>query len=266
MYFSDRDSSSLDNRTILANAMETAAQNDVEKKYVDEYRKNIDKLNAEEQKLGELRAEIKNLSFAKGPRDTTKLKSLQDEATKTANRINVYDKKLLKLEAAKPLKDVIERERSKARKAQIEKGKESLERSRERSSKTVMRNKIKKVVKELDNYLRKGTKDKHVMEGLRGAVAEALEAVNMDTTDAESRVAKYDAKIAQATDPDVIAALTETRNRIAAQGDMMAAKLANLKAAYDEIKSSSLRMPTMKSSPTASKLSGTKSGTLLCAT
>lgn len=102
-----------------------------------------------------------------------------------------------------------------------------------------MRNKIKKVVKELDNYLRKGTKDKHVMEGLRGAVAEALEAVNMDTTDAESRVAKYDAKIAQATDPDVIAALTETRNRIAAQGDMMAAKLANLKAAYDEIKSSS---------------------------
>ena len=239
MYFSDRDSSSLDNRTILANAMETAAQNDVEKKYVDDYRKNIDKLNAEEQKLGELRAEIKKLSFAKGPRDTTKLKSLQDEATKTANRINVYDKKLLKLEAAKPLKDVIERERSKARKAQIEKGKESLERSRERSSKTVMRNKIKKVVKELDNYLRKGTKDKHVMEGLRGAVAEALEAVNMDTTDAESRVAKYDAKIAQATDPDVIAALTETRNRIAAQGDMMAAKLANLKAAYDEIKSSS---------------------------
>ena len=239
MYFSDRDSSSLDNRTILANAMETAAQNDVEKKYVDDYRKNIDKLNAEEQKLGELRAEIKKLSFAKGPRDTTKLKSLQDEATKTANRINVYDKKLLKLEAAKPLKDVIERERSKARKAQIEKGKESLERSRERSSKTVMRNKIKKVVKELDNYLRKGTKDKHVMEGLRGAVAEALEAVNMDTTDAESRVAKYDAKIAQTTDPDVIAALTETRNRIAAQGDMMAAKLANLKAAYDEIKSSS---------------------------
>lgn len=237
--YSDRDSSSLDNRTILANAMETAAQNDVEKKYVDDYRKNIDKLNAEEQKLGELRAEIKKLSFAKGPRDTTKLKSLQDEATKTANRINVYDKKLLKLEAAKPLKDVIERERSKARKAQIEKGKESLERSRERSSKTVMRNKIKKVVKELDNYLRKGTKDKHVMEGLRGAVAEALEAVNMDTTDAESRVAKYDAKIAQATDPDVIAALTETRNRIAAQGDMMAAKLANLKAAYDEIKSSS---------------------------
>lgn len=237
--YSDRDSSSLDNRTILANAMETAAQNDVEKKYVDDYRKNIDKLNAEEQKLGELRAEIKKLSFAKGPRDTTKLKSLQAEATKTANRINVYDKKLLKLEAAKPLKDVIERERSKARKAQIEKGKESLERSRERSSKTVMRNKIKKVVKELDNYLRKGTKDKHVMEGLRGAVAEALEAVNMDTTDAESRVAKYDAKIAQATDPNVIAALTETRNRIAAQGDMMAAKLANLKAAYDEIKSSS---------------------------
>lgn len=237
--YSDRDSSSLDNRTIIANAMETAAQNDVEKKYVDEYRKNIDKLNAEEQKLGELRAEIKKLSFAKGPRDTTKLKSLQAEATKTANRINVYDKKLLKLEAAKPLKDVIERERSKARKVQIEKGKESLERSRERSSKTVMRNKIKKVVKELDNYLRKGTKDKHVMEGLRGAVAEALEAVNMDTTDAESRVAKYDAKIAQATDPDVIAALTETRNRIAAQGDMTAAKLANLKAAYDEIKSSS---------------------------
>jgi len=71
-------------------------------------------MDKQSQKLSELRQEIKELSFAKGPRDKAKIRKLQDEAIKTANRIDLYDRQLLKLEAAKPLQNVLEREKKKA--------------------------------------------------------------------------------------------------------------------------------------------------------
>ncbi len=126
---------------------------------------------------------------------------------------------------------------------QMEEYKEAVRVSKERMSdqkkRTVMRNKIKKVVNELNQYLLNGTKDKHVMEGMQKAVAEALSIVNMDTVDADARVAKYDALIAEATDPDVIEALTATRDRIQSQGDRLADKLASLKSAYADVINSS---------------------------
>jgi pseudouridine kinase len=57
------------------------------------------------------------------------------------------------------------------------------------------------------------------MEELQVAVASALDVVNMDTVAADERIAKYNALIAKATNPDVIASLTETRDRIQNQGD-----------------------------------------------
>ena len=71
---------------------------------------------------------------------------------------------------------------------------------------------------------------------MKKAVAAALDAVNMDTVGAEERIAKYDDLIAKATDPDVIASLTETRDRIAKAGDRLADRIGKLKAAYDSIK------------------------------
>ena len=62
-------------REVLANAFESVAQNDVEKAKLKDYRENIDRLNAEEEKLMKLRAEIKELSFAKGARDISKIAS-----------------------------------------------------------------------------------------------------------------------------------------------------------------------------------------------
>ena len=97
---SDRKSAdeSFSNRALLANALESVAANDVERKKLAEYKTNIQKMNNESMKLTELKKEIKELSFSKGPRDNAKLKILQDEARKTANRINLYDKKLLDLD------------------------------------------------------------------------------------------------------------------------------------------------------------------------
>lgn len=133
--YQDRADESVSNRSLLANALESTVKDDKEKQKLREYREQIEHLDAEEQKLRELNGQIKELSFAKGKRDTKKISALRDEATKTANRINIYDKRLLRLEASKPLQDVLDREKKKAYKRAEQKGKEALAAYKEKATK-----------------------------------------------------------------------------------------------------------------------------------
>ena len=112
---------------------------------------------------------------------------------------------------------------------------ESRQKSIEGREKTAMRHKIKKVVSELNNLLLHGSKEKNVKLGLQKAVASALKTINMDTVNADERVAKYDKLIAKASDPVVIDSLTESRDRIKKQGDVLSDKLDALRKAYDDI-------------------------------
>jgi hypothetical protein len=257
---SDRKKDSVSNRALLANALESTVQNEFERKTLNEYKEELDRADALEKELAEIRAKKRELSFAKGPKDTKALNKLRDQEIKTINRIDIRDKKLLRLEATKPLKDIIHREREKAYKRAEKEGKEALAKYREKTAetqrellnrwqesrhkavegrnKTAMRHKIKSVVAELNKLLLRGTKDNHVMIGLQKAVASALDAVNMDTVGADERVAKYNALIAKEKNPDVIDSLTATRDRILSQGERIGEKLANLKNAYSEIKNS----------------------------
>lgn len=132
-HYKDRSADSVSNRSLLANALEGVAQNDIEKRKIQEYKSKVDLINAEEQKLQKLNGQIKELSFSKGPRDSKKIHELQHEAKKTANRINIYDKQLLNLEASKPLQNVLNREKAKAYKRAEQKGKEALADYRERA-------------------------------------------------------------------------------------------------------------------------------------
>ena len=263
--YSDRDPDAVSTRNLLANSLESAAQNDIERNKLRLYKEKIDLIEAEEKKLTDLRAEIKELSFAKGPRDTARIRSLQDEATRTANRINTYDKQLLTLEASKPLQNILQHEKSRAMAKQKQRDAENLRAYKEKAAKTQrelltryqesrknamegrhkteMRHKIKNVVSELNKLLLNGTKERNVKLGLQPAVAAALEAVNMDTVAAEERIATIEAKIAKAKDPDVIEALTKTRDNIMAQGDVMASRLEALRRAYADIKASSDNIP-----------------------
>ena len=258
--FSERDPDSVSNRSLLANALESAAQNDIEKNKLAQYKQKIELIESEEAKLHKIREEIKELSFAKGRRDVEKIKKLQFEANQASNRINTYDRQLLTLEASKPLKDVLEREKNLAYKRADQKGKEALAAYREKTAKTTRelmtryqesreratesrrkteyRNKIKKVVGDLNQLLTRPTKDKHVKEGLKTAVAEALSVINMDTIGADERVAKYNELLAKTNDPDMIAELTKTRDRIELQGENLKDKLTSLQAVYEKIKNS----------------------------
>ena len=254
--FQDRDTDSVSNRSLLANAFEGVAQNEIERNKIQEYKSKISLINAEERKLSELNEKIKELSFAKGPRDSKAIRDLQFEARQTANRISTYDKQLLRLEASKPLQDVLTREKKMAYQRAEKKGKEALEAYREKTMKTqrellekwqesrkkgvdsrhrtAMRHKIKDVVNELNQYLLRGTKDRHVPIELQKAVAEALDAVNMDTVGAEERIAKLKDELLKAKTPEQIQEISRKIDHIQQMGDKMNNRLQKLKDAYDQ--------------------------------
>lgn len=66
------------NRVLLSNALETVTQNDIERKYIRDYKAHINLLNEQEAKLKKINEEIGLLSFAPGKRDTARLKELFD--------------------------------------------------------------------------------------------------------------------------------------------------------------------------------------------
>lgn len=203
--YQDRDTSAVSNRSLLANALEStidtstqAGQNELQK--LNEYKNMVSTLDEWNAKLTELRAQIKQEAFTKGG-DRSKVKKLQEEATKLANRISIYDKKLLTLEASKPLKSVLGREKVKAAQRQKQKDDEVLKAYRDRAEsklkkqaeyyqesrknavegrrKTAMKQSIKKVVNRLNSLLNNGTKERNVKNGLRDTVASALAAAEI---------------------------------------------------------------------------------------
>ena len=109
--YSSRDTESVTARDLLSGTDVATIKNEVAKKKLADYQKILEVMNAEDQKLREIRAEIKELSFAKGARDTKKLKDLKFEAIKINNHISVYEGQLQRME--KELQSVVKRERAK---------------------------------------------------------------------------------------------------------------------------------------------------------
>ena len=197
--YQDRSDDSVSNRSLLANALESVAQNDIERKRLQEYKEKISLINAEEENL---RALNKQLRFEKDPEN---IRTLRFEANQAANRINTYDRQLLRLEASKPLKDVLTREKKMAYDRGVQKGKKALEAYRERAEKkqqetieryqesrkrgvenrqkTAVRQKIRKTIRDLDKILNRGDKKRNVKEGMKDFVADALFSAEILFTD-----------------------------------------------------------------------------------
>ncbi len=116
---------------------------------------------------------------------------------------------------------------------------EARKRNVEGRHRTQMRHKIASVVKELNDLLLKETKDKHVPIELQKAVAEALDAVNMDTVGAESRIAKLEADLMKAKTPEKAQEIARTIERVRRMGDRMDERIRSLKDAYAKIVNSS---------------------------
>ena len=135
-----------------------------------------------------------------------------------------------------------EREAKKTREL-LTRHQESRKKAIDSRHRTEMRHKIKHVVSELDKLLRKGSKERNVKLGLQGAVASALEAVNMDTVAAEERIAKLKAELMQAKTPEKIQEISRKIDHIQGQGDRMASRLEELRRAYADIRTSEENIP-----------------------
>lgn len=124
--------------------------------------------------------------------------------------------------------------------AQLEQYKEHVRKSHkketERRLKTVEKNRVLKIYKYLNDMLLHPTQKKHVPKKLVYATANFLDALNMDTVNAETRVKKYDERIAKTTDDEKVFKMKLTQDRIRAQGERMRSALLEIHMAYEQMK------------------------------
>ena len=163
---SHRTTESLSTRSILTNALEGVAQNEWEQNNLNEYKENIAKVEEMESRLQEINSQL----YPYGKKMPQKERiALQDEAVGLRNKITNIDKKLLRLEATKPLQNVLNRERARVRREMKQKADERisevkaeaaqrLKRRSEGHAATEMRKKIRKTIRELDKILNRGDK------------------------------------------------------------------------------------------------------------
>ena len=206
MLYSERNSNATDSRTLLANALESVAQNDVERSWLKKYKEQIASLNADQSELAKIRAKIKDARFTKGA-DRSKLPALESKANILADRINKADKRLLMLEASKPLQGVIDRERAKAYKLGMEKlAKYRKERS-ESAELHYYRPRIEKIVSDLQKRLEHPSAKTAIPEVFGATIAKVLSAFDFTTYDSDGNVRPGKANVTRAEARESLKAL-----------------------------------------------------------
>lgn len=190
-------------RFLLSNGLYDVAMNDAERDYIGRYQKHFEKYDGYQKELDQVKSEIREISFGKGKRDKDRLIQLKNKAEILAKKINDYDKKLLKLEATKPIQQIIDRERSLAKKKADEAGRLALKeykekvaenkrldmiarreraaRLREQKGNTDIRNRIKNLVAQLSSREFNPKVNKYIPEELIKPVSEILSAINLDS-------------------------------------------------------------------------------------
>lgn len=251
--YSMRDDAMTD-RELLARALDSVAATESERKLLAQYRTEFDRYQELYDKLDDAQieysaarravddayAQAKRSKLTAEERRRTEsawrerigaLKETQQETREARDKllkeVDAQDRKLLKLRAMNPVKDMLSRARADMR-----------ETIKARQSKTDTRAKVRDMAKKLSDLLLKESKEKHVLLELQKPVAEVLDMLNLDTVNAAERVAKYDAAIAKTTDPEIKRELAETRDRIQAQGDRLKTRLDALHTAYQAIANS----------------------------
>jgi len=179
-------------------------------------------------------ADIKQILFAPGQRDTQALENLNKEKAELEKQIGKYDKKLLQMEALAPLQKLQNRAVRNQKRADTEKFKEK----NIGKKSTVLRNEIKDRAQKLTNILKNETKAKHIPTAMQKPVAEFLEIFDMNTAEIDKRIARYDELIANETDTAIKEELQKTRDRLELQGLRLQDKLEKMESVYRDIKNS----------------------------
>lgn len=151
-----------------------------------------------EDEIDDLGQKIRNAKLAgqmaQGRHDAPALRKTEERLKRTERTVKEYEAQL----EAKRRELKLVREKRDARISQMQESRRNGIESRHR---TQMRHKIRKVVKELDSLLLRGTKDRNVRDDMKAAVAAALEAIDMTPVDYEGRILKLREELGKSLDP-----------------------------------------------------------------
>jgi hypothetical protein len=165
----------LSNREILVDALSNSDELSIEdKNRLEVYGQKIEKINEYEKELSDLGKKIHEIITTSGS-DRTQLNALYTKSDKLRKKISRVDGELLNIEAMQPVKKLVEIRKKQILKSYKETVKEQRISERDRKNRTVMKNKIKGVVKELNSILSKGSKERNVKIPIQPAVMKALE-------------------------------------------------------------------------------------------
>lgn len=173
--------STLTNREILANALGTVAQSDSEKVALQKYRENIQNAEKLEAEVAESRKELRELRGKKGKTrgEKSRIAELQNDIAEAESKLKGYDAALLKLEAAKPIKAMLARERTRAQRM-------IRTNYKERASINKQRAIVEKQVKELTKMIVNPTKDAHVPTALHKPLQKLFDSLDFSSRQATS--------------------------------------------------------------------------------
>ena len=208
-------------REVLTGALEGAALTEADAKVLERYRRRVREIDGYDERLREVNREIKEISFAKGKRDTARLSELKSEKAKLEQDLKRADRKLLELSSTEALKNLFDREAKRLRREKSEalraatkearrmsetqlkevkeKNREKLREVRDRRDELLEterrkaaerelkdrtrreRNAIKRKIEKLTSYITTQTDKKNVKEGIKGAALEFMRVVVNDS-------------------------------------------------------------------------------------
>ena len=206
----------------LAQALYKNAKTNYEKEVLSRFRDNAEKVAEEYSKLHSVNSELQKMMYAKGKRDElyyTRMNELKDTKDKINQRLNEYEKDLRSVKAAQPIRDMIGRSTSIARKsehstaqekvnkirsgylekqkAQTEKKNETIkdirhayyERQKARTQSrhnTETKNKTLREIQKLRRRVENPTKSRNVVNGMQDAETRKAEAQKKTASESET--------------------------------------------------------------------------------
>lgn len=235
--FSDRDPDVPTNRELLINALETDNMSPSEKGFLTKYKNSLSKIEANEAEISRVRSELRELQ-KNGKGKTAKAITLENKISALEKQNAVSERLILNLEATKPIRELLKREKDAAYKKAVAEGREKLaeykekvkerekeirqqyrdshKRSVEGRHKTEVRNKIRSFKDKLQKTLKHPTDRVYIPGALAQAMIDVCELIDTDT-----ELYKADGTVNKAQEKR-----NETRERLAA-----------LREQYNEIKS-----------------------------
>lgn len=170
------------NREILVSALLSAAQTEEEQQSLSNYQARVRQLDAKEKRLAEVNEEIHKLTFTKG-RDEAALNDLKKEKARLLSDINRSDILLMEMEAAAPLRALVERQRKAAVARAKAEGREKLRDYRQKRNESdavnKYRSRVESSIKSLLDLMVTNTDKKHIPEALKEPIANFIEALDL---------------------------------------------------------------------------------------